>query len=123
MADAEKFELPNKTDAELREFVNAVLAGEIFTSAQLSEHEQRNLLPLVFMPIALGAFADVPEEQLKDIGVLYASMKSAAPRSINGLPMFFEVRTLSRNDWARARAALIAEQERRKSIPIPETQP
>jgi len=121
MADAEtKFKLPEQTDDELRAFVDDVLSGRVFTSAQVPNEAD---LPLVFMPIALGCYADVPEEQLKEIGVLYAPMKAAAPRTINGLPMFFEVRALSRADWKRAREALIAEQERRKTIPLPERQP
>lgn len=112
-----EFELGTKTDDELREFVNGVLSGEIFTSAQVSD---QSLLPLVFMPLALGCYSDVPEEQLKEIGVLYAPMKAAAPRCINGLPMLFEVRAMSRSDWNRALAALRAEEKRRKGMPIPE---
>lgn len=123
MADTDKpaFKLPVKTDAELREFVCGVLDGTIFTSAQIPNQAD---LPLVFMPIALGCYADLTEEQVRTIGVLYAPMKSAAPRRINGLPMFFEVHALSLADWTRVWAAIVAEQERRKHISIPvEPQP
>lgn len=108
------------SDDELRKFICGVLDGSIFTSAHL--HNQ-DLLPMVFMPLAIGMFRYHSEEEIKEIltqtGVFYSYMKDAGPRAINGYPMFFSCGLLHIDDWRRAREAIIAEEERRKTMPLP----
>lgn len=53
-----------------------------------------------------------------DIGVLLGEMKKAAPRSINGYPMFFGFEVLSKEDWIRAHKALVRETERQKELEV-----
>lgn len=53
-----------------------------------------------------------------DLGVVYEEHSKAGPRSINGYPIFYSFRVLSRNDWDRARKAITRELERRESMEV-----
>lgn len=103
------------SDKQLREFVQGVLSGTLFLSVQV--HQPRDI-PVVFMPLALGALSAWPEEKLKDIGVFYARMKTALPRSYNGNPMFTEVGYLHKDDWARASITLSREWSRWQELEV-----
>jgi len=46
---------------------------------------------MIFMSLALGALADMTEEAINDIGLIYEYWDQAGPRSINGYPIFFFV--------------------------------
>lgn len=102
------------SDDELRAFVNSVLASHVFLSSQVRGAD----LPMVFLPVALGAFKDWTPEQLEEIGVLYAPMSAALPRAINGNPVFAEFRILHRDDWRRASQVINREIERRQHMPL-----
>lgn len=108
-------QVPNLSDEKLREFVLGVLDGSLYTSDQVRQQE---LLSMVFLPLALGALKDWSTEQVKEIGVLYAPMSAALPRSINGYPIFGEFRLLNKDDWARASKAIHREWSRRQKIEI-----
>jgi hypothetical protein len=58
------------------------------------------------------------KEFTQQIGVLWEWMSKAGPRAINGYPTFFSVRLLHRDDWERARKAIIREQKRREDIEV-----
>ena len=107
--------IPRMSDEKLRDFVVGVLNGSLYTSAQIRDP---SLIPMVFLPVALGAFKDWSEDQLKEIGVIYAPMTSAMPRSVNGEPIFAEMRIMHREDWARAYKAICRESARQKDIEI-----
>jgi hypothetical protein len=111
-------EFPGVTDEQLREFVLAYADGRIFTSADIPKGQEARLYPLIFMPVALGAFSNVRKNDLKHVGVLWEYMNKAGPRGINGYPMFMSLRVLNRTDWDRARKAIAAELERRKDIHV-----
>lgn len=115
---AKRLTLPALSDDQLREFVIAFADGRIFTTAHIPEGQAANLVHLIFMPAALGAFSGVPKRDLKNIGVLWEYIAQAEPRSINGYPMFMNCRMLNKNDWARARKAIALELERRKEIHV-----
>jgi hypothetical protein len=112
-----RFGVVNLSDDKLREFVLALADGRIFTSAQLPKG-QDHLLPMIFMPVAMGSFADVAKRDLENIGVIYEYTNQAGPRAINGYPMFHSLRVLNKSDWERARAATEKELERRKDIAV-----
>jgi hypothetical protein len=118
MSNGKTLDIQPATDDELREFVDGVLSGRIFTSEQC----EPEMLGTVFMPIALGCFAGVPREQLETIGVLYAPISEASPVAVNGYPTFFGFNVMLRQDWQRAREAIVAEAERRKNLPLPARQ-
>lgn len=114
----EKYFVPRMTDDALRAFVDDYLRERIFTSADI--RNPGTALGMVFLPVAFGAFAGWPKEKLEEIGTIWEYMKKAMPRSVNGMPMFMSMRTIHRVDWARAVAAIQAEEERRKTMPLPE---
>jgi hypothetical protein len=112
---SEPDEVGRMSDNQLREFVQGVLSGTLFLSVQV--HQQRDI-PVVFMPLALGALTEWSEEKLKDVGVFYARMSAALPRSYNGNPMFTEVRFLHKDDWARASKTLSREWSRWQDLEV-----
>ncbi len=107
--------VPRRTDEELRKFVRECLANAIFLSSSVRDQK---LLPMVFLPLALGAFQGWPKEELENIGVLYAYWHKAMPRSINGYPIFSELYMLHREDWAKVSLTLEREQSRLDNIDI-----
>lgn len=54
----------------------------------------------------------------RDLGIIWEYLGEAAPRAINGCPMFFSCHLMHREDWERARAAINREFERRESIEL-----
>jgi len=53
-----------------------------------------------------------------DLGVMVGDMRKAAPRSINGHPIFFGFEVIHRDDWDRIYNALVRETERSKTIEV-----
>jgi len=54
----------------------------------------------------------------KELGVAWERMSEAGPRSVNGYPIFMSFHIMSRADWIRAEKAILAEQDRRKTIEV-----
>lgn len=109
-------DIPRLSEDKLREFVLGVLDGRIYIDRQVGNPED---VGHVFFPLLFGAFSGYNEDSLKSyVGCIYEYMDQALPRSINGRPCFASMRILHTEDWKRAHAAIVAEQERRKNIPI-----
>jgi len=108
--------VPRMTDADLRTFVVEFCNGQIFTSAQIMDD---SLLGNVFMPLIFGAFEKASREYVEEIGIVWERLSQAGPRAINGMPTFFSMHIMHRDDWARAIQAIQAEEQRRKEIPLP----
>lgn len=108
-------EVPRMDAEELKKFVLNVLDGSLFLSTAVKD---QTLLPVIFMPLAMGALSGWTEEELSNIGVLYARMSQASPRAINGYPMFFEVSLMHKDDWERARVVIMQEYERLQNIEV-----
>lgn len=85
-----------KTEEELKKLAVDIVEGSVFSNL----HHMKDMkdLEMVFMPIALGAFSEFTEEELKDVGLIYEYLDKAGPRSVNGMPSFFSFRFLSRTD-------------------------
>ena len=86
------------TDDELKELAIGIHAGSIFTDRHL--HDQ-SALPMVFMPLVLGALKDKSVDDIKSIGLIYERIDAAGPRSINGYPCFTSMRLLDKPDTKR----------------------
>lgn len=56
--------------------------------------------------------------RLQNLGVIYEDVSKAAPRSINGMPMFWSCQILNKSDWQRCREAIEQELERRENMEI-----
>ncbi len=87
-------EIKNKEDSELKQIAMDLCDGKIFCDLHLSDRKSN--LPLVFLPIAFGAFKD--EEDVKNIGLVYEYLSEAGPRGINGFPNFTSMRVLNIRD-------------------------
>jgi hypothetical protein len=74
-----------KTDKELRKLAKQVHSGEVFLS------NKPDIIQMSFMVLMLADPSTLPE----DIGSVYEFMREAAPRSINGYPIFFSAHFLS----------------------------
>jgi hypothetical protein len=104
---------PALPQEDLREFVRAFLAGEIFTSAQIAPRSVQ--LGMVFMPVLFGALGNT---DIRTVGVLWEYLSKAGPRSINGYPGFFSFRIMNTGDWDRVLKVIIREQERLENLEI-----
>ena len=110
----EPIKIPRMSDDELRKFVLGLCDGSLFTMFDCPQI----MIPMVFMPIALGAFAGYVAEDMAEVGCVYEYYSEAGPRSINGLPVFASFKLVHIDDWRRAAKAADAEIARRKDIPI-----
>ena len=108
--------LQRMTPSELKKFVLDFLAGLIFTSAQMRD---TNLIPVVFLPLGLGALGSFSDEALKDVGIVWAYMhETLGNRSVNGHPFFHSCRFMHKEDWVKASAAIAREQARQEEIEV-----
>ncbi|CAM3121267.1 hypothetical protein [Cupriavidus taiwanensis] len=87
-----KHPVPPMEPEKLKELARAYLRGEIFTDRQC---QQPNDLHLAFMPIVFGALSAF---DVGTLGLIYEFWSEAGPRSINGMPTFFSMRMLNRED-------------------------
>lgn len=106
--------IPRMPRKDLAEFVMAFCDGKVYTSVHLHPNEVGNLIQMVFLPLAMGALANVPKSSVNDIGLVWEYIDRAGPRSINGHPMFFSCRLMHKLDWEIAIKAIRREEERRK---------
>jgi hypothetical protein len=81
-------------EEELRRLAADIVDDRVFTSAHVPP-EQLGDLKLVFMVLM---FLGDSKGWLQDAGMLFEYMDKAAPRTINGMPMFFSVRKVIKKD-------------------------
>lgn len=117
MSKREPRKVPPHTDVELRQFVHDWVSGLVVSSNNVAP----SMVPLIFAPLAFGAFNGWTKREIAQVGIIYAvegSTQTMGGMAINGVHMFASCRLMSRADWKRARTAIRVEQERRKSIPV-----
>lgn len=85
------------TSEEISQLAKDIHAGRVFTNYHIRGH-LREMVGSVFMPIVLGAFQDVSEEDKSNIGMIYEYMDRAGPLSVNGMPTFFSLQLCSKED-------------------------
>jgi hypothetical protein len=85
-----------KTDSELKQIASDMYEGKIFSSLNLGD-KLEEALPIVFMPMMFGALSERTKERA-DVGLIYEYISEAAPRSINGFPVFFSLKILNDED-------------------------
>lgn len=78
----------------LAQFIQDSIDEKTFTAHHVRESDPHLLgaifLPLLFMEIG---------EQARQIGTVWADMKKASERGINGYPVFFECHLMHIDDW------------------------
>lgn len=107
-------ETEEEKSERLRRLVLDICDGRVVTDLHVPE----GALGIVFVPLMLMS----PEERKKfamlDIGLVYEYLQEAAPSSINGLPVFFSLRTLGREDAKRVCEGWRLERERRQAVKV-----
>lgn len=96
-----KLRFPSLKKSELSKLAKDIATNKVFCSCWMPEHDQKNLLGMVFMPLAFGALKDYPRDMVDDIGFVYEYYDKAGPRSINGYPIFFSCAFVSKADAKR----------------------
>jgi hypothetical protein len=104
------------TDEEVKQFALGIYRNEIFTEYHIRESDVKNVIGMVFMPLALGMFSDDPEMlgamEKSPPGMCYARYRDengrdqTFPRSINGYPIFSSCAFLSKEDTVRVHEKL-----------------
>jgi hypothetical protein len=88
-------------------------------AAEVAAVRARNAAALVAHQAEIDAWEPLAQEAYRDwaydLGVVYEYYDKAGSRGINGYPIFTSLRLMHREDWEIVRAAVIREQERRKS--------
>jgi hypothetical protein len=79
------------TQEELHQLVADIAAGKVFGSWMLPEEHLDELLPVVFMPLALGAASKLPDDLW---GVYEYTEKSGRHRTKCGKPIFMTMKIL-----------------------------
>jgi len=94
----EKKYVYNKTDQEIAQLAMDIVDEKVFGSWDLKGAEFSSILPLIFMPL-MFIEEDTKEQVLKaDTAHLYEYFSEASPRSVNGYPIFFSFRMLSKEN-------------------------
>ena len=89
--------LENQSSEFLAKLAKDIAMNLVFTSFHIPEN-QMDILPSVFMPLALGALSDQTQEYILDVGMVYSNYSEAGPMGINGFPIFFSCGFLSKDD-------------------------
>jgi len=91
--------------AEIRELALGIRAGTIFGSWMIPEYDT-HLLGCIFMPLML--MDEMQHKALVRDGIVhfYGDIKGSAPRSINGFPIFFSMRSINKEDGERLKSTL-----------------
>lgn len=85
--------VPRMKPADITDLARAVVQNRVYitnTEAGVASFE-------LILSLAL---ADAPESFIDEIGAIWEYLEKAAPRSINGLPMFFSCHFIAQDDLA-----------------------
>lgn len=93
------FKMTRMEPDELRELARDTHAGRVFFASD----EDADLLPAIFMPIALGGLAGADPAEVELIGGIYEYLERAGTLGVNGRPMFTSVRFLHNDDVVELR--------------------
>ncbi len=87
-----------KSEQELFEIAEGIYRGEIFTDRQIPPSDYVILCPSIFMSLSFIKPEDAQKLSDKKVNMVYAYMKDAAPRSMNGYPMFLSAHFLNEDE-------------------------
>jgi len=91
-------DIKNLPEEKLSEIARGIVKNEIFTSDHIHPNQRGRMISSVFMCAALGGFEGWTEDQLSQIGFLYAPIADAGPMAVNGYPMFFSMGYVNKHD-------------------------
>lgn len=87
----------DKPEVELRQLAIDMAAGRVFTDRHVRKGDQ-GLLGSIFMPLVLMSDEQRTAIGASNVGMFYEHLSEAAPRCINGYPIFLSMRMLSQHD-------------------------
>lgn len=85
-----------RTNEELKQIAVDLYSNNIFSSAHM-EGEEENI-KLHFTPLCFLNEEQLKEMEEKDIVFIYEYVSEAGPQSLDGKPVFFSFRSLSRKE-------------------------
>jgi len=85
-------------EKKLRQLASDIAENKVFGTFHLREHE-KGLVGNIFMPLLFAGKKQLEEMKEEDVFHIYEYNTEAWPRSINGCPIFFSMRTISKKDW------------------------
>ena len=85
------------TDDEINALAEDIYKGNVFTSNQIRK-EDLNMLPMIFMPLALAGPKLIEDMKKEDIGMIYEHFSEAGPRCVNSYPTFVSLHIVSQEE-------------------------
>ncbi len=84
-------------DEKLRKLAADAIEGKVLFASQVPPE----LIPMVFMPLTMMSPEQIDQFKKEDVVELYEEYSTLAPssRSINGFPMFFSFKSLTKDDY------------------------
>lgn len=83
------------TDDELKQIAVDLHGGKIWSDLHCKSLED---LKMSFLIVGLMGPEDLKKMQEEDVDFIYEYLSEAGPRSVNGMPIFFSMRTLTKPD-------------------------
>lgn len=90
-------------EEKVKEIALGIDAGQIYTNWHLPDQGE---MSSVFMPLGLGALDNLSQGELNDVGMVFEYLEKQAPRSINGMPVFFSMHLVNMEDAGKIRGYL-----------------
>jgi hypothetical protein len=93
------------TDVQLGEIARQELSGQLWTSTMLQERYKGDLHGFkMAMELSFPILMLMSDKQRRDLAkrppaMIWENIDRAAPRMINGMPMFFSIRMMFREDY------------------------
>lgn len=93
--------MPTVNEKDLKQLAIDIVENKVFGTWQMSEADARNHLRVVFM--ALLGVDDDDRKKYKEENIVhfYEYYDKAGPRSVNGMPCFFSMCLISKDDWEK----------------------
>jgi hypothetical protein len=85
-----------RPEPELKQIATELWQGKIFCDLNIRPHERERMLTAIFMPLVFMNQEQIDEfKKPGAVGLIYEYFDKSAPRSVNGYPIFFSLRTLN----------------------------
>ena len=87
--------IPSRSAEELKQLALDIYAGRVYIDRYVQHPRD---IPLVFMPLMFLDNEQLASLQQSQPGLIYEYLSEASPRTVNGMPGFFSMKTLNQAD-------------------------
>lgn len=94
---------------ERKQFVQDFVDGKVYTSQMIPDEHWDALIPVVFLPIGLGAFKDTTPHEAAHIGIIFEYLNKAGARLNKGYPTFLSMQVLDTYEWKNVSSMIVEE--------------